>query len=438
VRFHLGIDDTDSLKGGCTTKIATDLVLTLIKKGVSFLDHPNLIRLNPNVPWKTRGNGAICIRIESDLGSQTLLRLAMEEIERNSRLGDAETDPGVVLLSGEIPPEVLRFSREALTRIVTLDEAVSVIKKAKAEAIGYGSAQGLIGALASIGTLFDHDYTFELIAYRSRDYLGKPRLVGRDSVLRMSEEMKRCTFNNVDPETGRVLITPRGLDPILCGVRGESPDAVRKAFGMLQIREPVDSWMIFRTNQGTDGHLIRKLAVSELEDNCAVVLEGKVNDRPRTIRGGHVFFTLNDGTGSVHCAAYEPTGRFRDIVRDLKLGDRVRMFGGVRPASNEIPRTINLEKLEILELATSTTSRNPLCPKCGKRMKSAGKGQGFRCRQCKSHEFSKVHSEVQRDLQEGVYLPPPRAHRHLTKPDVRYGREHSEVAAPPSCDWHFP
>jgi len=438
VRFHLGIDDTDSLKGGCTTKIATDLVLALTKEGASFLDHPNLVRLNPNVPWKTRGNGAVCIRIECDLDSQMLLRLATEEIERNSRLGDAETDPGVVLVSGEIPPEVIRFGREALTRIVTLSEAVSLIKKAEAEAIGYGTAQGLIGALASIGTQFDHDYTYELIAYRSRDYLGKPRLVDGGSVLRMSEEMKRCTFNNLDEETGRVMITPRGLDPILCGVRGESPDAVRKAFGMLRIQEPIDSWMIFRTNQGTDTHLIRKLVVSELEDNCAVVLEGKVNDKPRTIRGGHVFFVLSDDTGSVHCAAYEPTGGFRRIVRKLEPGDRVRVFGGVRAAGNATPRTINLEKLEVLGLAARTASQNPLCPKCRKRMKSAGKDQGFRCRQCKSHELQKIHSEIQRDLQPGVYLPPPRAHRHLTKPIVRYGREHTEPAATPARDWHFP
>jgi len=167
-------------------------------------------------------------------------------------------------------------------------------------------------------------------------------------------------------------------------------------------------------------------------------VEGKVNDKPRTIRGGHVFFILSDDTGSVHCAAYEPTGGFRRIVRKLEPGDRVQVFGGVRAASNMTPRTINLEKLEILGLAARTASQNPLCPKCGKRMKSAGKDQGFRCRQCKSHELQKIHSEIQRDLQAGVYLPPPRAHRHLTKPEVRYGREHTEPAATPACDWHFP
>ncbi|WP_455284279.1 hypothetical protein, partial [[Eubacterium] cellulosolvens] len=86
MRIHIGIDDTDSLAGGCTTRIAADLVFSLAKKGATFLDHPNLIRLNPNVPWKTRGNGAVCLRIESDISSEAILELAMEETERSSML----------------------------------------------------------------------------------------------------------------------------------------------------------------------------------------------------------------------------------------------------------------------------------------------------------------------------------------------------------------
>ena len=438
MRLHIGIDDTDSLAGGCTTKIAADLVLTLARKGVRFLDHPNLIRLNPNVPWKTRGNGAVCLRIESDVRSEAILELAIEEIERDSRLGDPETDPGVVVLEGTVPSDVVDFGEAALTRILTPSDAISVIKKVNAQALGYDSAQGIIGALAAIGTLLDRNYTFELISYRSRAFIGKPRLIDEQSIFHMSEEMKEVTFNNVDPETGRILITPRGPDPILCGVRGESAEAVLKAFEMLRIREPIDAWMIFRTNQGTDAHLVRNLAVSELEDNCAVIVEGTVKEKPRTIRGGHVIFLLEDQTGSVHSAAYEPTGRFREVVKRLEVGDRVRGFGGVRPAGDGIPRTLNLEKLEILKLVARMTSQNPICPKCGKRMKSAGKGQSFRCRRCGSHVPSKIHSEVRRDLQERVYLPPPRAHRHLTKPDVRYQRVHCGSSLPPTSGWYFP
>ena len=62
--MHIGLDDTDSPRKGCTTYIAALLVEKLEKLITNFIDYPNLIRLNPNVPWKTRGNGAICLRIK--------------------------------------------------------------------------------------------------------------------------------------------------------------------------------------------------------------------------------------------------------------------------------------------------------------------------------------------------------------------------------------
>ena len=438
MRIHLGIDDTDSLAGGCTTKIATNLVLKLDSKGVTFLDHPNLIRLNPNVPWKTRGNGAVCLRIESNLNIEEVLEIAAEEIEQTARLGDPDTDPGIVVLPGAVQSDLEEFSKEALVRVIRSDEAVSTISRVGAEALSYGSNQGIVGALASIGMPLEDDYTYELIAYRSDEFIGKPRLVDGESVLRMNEEMWQVTFNNVDPETGRILITPRGPDPILCGVRGETPEAVRKAFHMLQIREPVEAWMIFRTNQGTDAHLTRSCKISELQDYSSVVVEGIVKEKPRTIRGGHVIFVLEDETGSVNCAAYEPTGRFRETVRQLEAGDQVRGYGGMRSADEWIPKTLNLEKLEILELAACTSSHNPVCPDCGKRMKSAGRSQGYRCERCGRQATSKIQQASIRDLVKRIYLPPPRAHRHLTKPEVRYLRTRTEISGPPSPEWHFP
>ena len=62
--LHVGLDDTDSLRGGCTTYTASILVEQLSRlEGLTFLDYPNLVRLNPNIPWKTRGNGAVCLRV---------------------------------------------------------------------------------------------------------------------------------------------------------------------------------------------------------------------------------------------------------------------------------------------------------------------------------------------------------------------------------------
>ena len=63
--LHIGIDDTDSPKGMCTTFLAYKIINRLKKERVDFLDFPNLVRFNPNIPWKTRGNGAVGIKIST-------------------------------------------------------------------------------------------------------------------------------------------------------------------------------------------------------------------------------------------------------------------------------------------------------------------------------------------------------------------------------------
>ena len=63
--LNIGIDDTDSPKGMCTTYLAFKIVDYLKKQKVDFLDYPKLIRFNPNIPWKTRGNGAVSLKIRT-------------------------------------------------------------------------------------------------------------------------------------------------------------------------------------------------------------------------------------------------------------------------------------------------------------------------------------------------------------------------------------
>ncbi|WP_332881549.1 hypothetical protein [Methanosarcina horonobensis] len=56
-------------------------------------------------------------------------------------------------------------------------------------------------------------------------------------------------------------------------------------------------------------------------------------------------------------------------------------------------------------------------------MKSAGQGQGFRCKKCGTQSLSKVRSETGRDLETGLYEVPPCARRHLAKPLAREKRQ---------------
>jgi len=119
VKLHIGIDDTDSPRMGCTTYVAALIVQRLRELNVPFVDYPNLIRLNPNVPWKTRGNGALCLRVRcpENLVEQ-IKEIVIETVEENADLSFKGTDPGIVLLPQEVPPEVQIFARNAIQGLV--------------------------------------------------------------------------------------------------------------------------------------------------------------------------------------------------------------------------------------------------------------------------------------------------------------------------------
>src|SRR2546428_313552 len=68
----IGIDDTDGLQGMCTTFLATEIVRDLTRD-FDLIGYPRLVRLNPNIPWKTRGNGAVGIRIGEGEGPGSIV-----------------------------------------------------------------------------------------------------------------------------------------------------------------------------------------------------------------------------------------------------------------------------------------------------------------------------------------------------------------------------
>jgi tRNA(Ile2)-agmatinylcytidine synthase len=440
VKLHIGFDDTDSPNGGCTTYIAALLVEKLNNMDVSFIDYPSLVRLNPNVPWKTRGNGALCLRITCREDSVDRIKeTVIETVEANSEVGYDGTDPGIVFVSADVPQEIRSFAKKAEQSMLTIEEALKLVRRVNADAVGFKKGRGIIGGLAAIGEDLNGDHTFEVIAYRTPENRSKPRCVQASSVKTMDTKSP-LTFNNVDPETGRVLITPRGPDPILCGVRGETAEAVKQAYDMLVIDEPVERWMIFRTNQGTDAHLRRVSAVEDIQPYNPVVAQGAVSKKPKVIKGGHVIFAVKDETGEVDCAAYEPTVTLCRAARKLMTGDTLKVYGGVRPASSGHQLTINLEKIRILELAPKVSFVNPICPECGKRMKSMGKNQGFRCDKCgfRSPELKKLQVYEERGLETGLYITSQRSQRHLTKPHRRYGREKTGAPKHMIENWHYP
>jgi len=440
---HIGLDDTDSIKKGCTTYLAALLVEKLQKMGAKFIDYPNLIRLNPNVPWKTRGNGALCLRIEYDETRETEIKeIVINVVEEQADLASKGTDPGIVFFKeAKIPRQLKIFAKNAITGIETLPQALRLVRKFEVEAVGFKNGRGIIGSLAAVGENLQGDFTYEILAYRKPENYGLKRRVDNSSIFEMDEVTKPYTFNNVDADKNRFIITPRGPDPIFFGIRGETPEIVKEAFSMVRPLEPLERWVIFRTNQGTDAHLKKVEKLDHVRPYNPVIARGIVSTSPKVIPRRHVFFSIADESGQVECAAYEPTGALRKAAMKLIVGDHVEVCGGVRKPSKNIPMTLNLEKIRLLKLAPKTAHQNPMCPKCGKRLKSMGKEKGFRCERCGSRypRAEKVEVRLDREIRRGLYITSTRSQRHLTKPYRRYGLEkHHEKVEKLIENWHFP
>jgi tRNA(Ile2)-agmatinylcytidine synthase len=425
--MHIGIDDTDSKRRGCTTYIAALLVEKLENLYVKFVDYPNLIRLNPNVPWKTRGNGALCLRFEYDPKLENdIKQITRELVEKNSDLEFENTNPGIVFFDKrDIPQEIKDFAKKIIIGVESLKTATNLLSKYGFDSIGFNNRRGLIGALGAIGERLEHDHTYELISYRKIKNLGKKRDIDKKSIFKMDNLTKPFTFNNVDLEKRRVIITPRGPDPILFGIRGESAKIVKKAFSLAKSFEKIDRWVIFRSNQGTDAHFTKVEKINQLKPYHSVIVKGTVSNNPRIIPLRHVIFSIKDKSSEVDCAAYEPTGLLRKIARMLIVNDKVEVFGAVRQIKADKPFTINLEKINILSLSPRIRFQNPLCTKCGRRLKSLGKQKGFRCKKCheKYPNKQKKKTIIKRELKKGLYITSTRSQRHLTKPLRRYGLE---------------
>jgi len=419
--LHIGIDDTDSPDGMCTTYLACFIINQLKDEKIFIEESPKLIRLNPFARFKTRGNGGISFKINIDGFSNEKIdlikKIVLKNVGKLSETSCDNTNPGVVFYEGEITKEMENYSMKAIYSIITIQEAENFLNKIGGEFHKFKKGRGIIGALASIACPLK-DYTYELLTYRKKENYGKKRRIDKDSVYLMDKETKD-TFENLDLKNDYIAIEPRTPCPILYGIRGESIEGLKLAKAIVKTKEPVDSYCIFKTNQHTDMHIQKASKISDMEKYACYSITGYVKENPHVIEGGHVFFKLGDDSGEIDAAAYEPTKEFRKIIKELKTGDQIQLFGGIGCGG-----TFNIEKARIINLKKKQIFKNPLCS-CGKRMTSAGKNKGFKCKKCgnKLPGGEKISEEEKRSLVEGkFYETPVSARRHLAKPLCRMNK----------------
>jgi Predicted DNA-binding protein containing a Zn-ribbon domain len=435
----IGIDDTDSNEGMCTTYLAAFLADKLKVYG-TVVGFPYLIRLNPSIPYKTRGNAALGIELNLRSGDisvrNDVIKTVTDTIEEYAELSCEKTNPGAVFVFEEAYEEMCRplndFFKKAVTDVIEIDEAVFLLEKYQKKSdssVSYFSlknGRGLIGALAVCGAMLNSDWeaTYEYLAYRKPENWGSnggpDRFVDTGSLIEADCQTFPETWDTIDSSKKSKpfpVCVPGANDPVLFGIRGNSPEAVLKAASLV-VSEEIERFCVFKTNQGTDAHLIRIQSVDEMLPLRSYILDCAVHSKSETISGGHDLFSVRDSAGNIlKCAAYEPTGDFRKIIRQLLPGDEITIFGSFK---NE---TLNLEKIKINQLVSKLRFENPICPSCQSKMESSGENQGFRCRKCKTKADKKIEIEIQRKLRLGYYEVPPSARRHLSKPLIRYSKD---------------
>ena len=412
--LYIGIDDTDSPQGMCTTYLASQIINKFQDNGIELVDYPRLIRLNPFARFKTRGNGGVSLKILNDDKADLAKQIVLEEVGELSMFDCDNTNPGVIFYDGEITQEMEDYAFRAIYEFISIEEAEEFGKSVGCEIHKFKKGRGIIGSIAAISLPLD-DFTYELLAYRVAENFGTERQIDYDSVYEMDRQTFPDTFENIDYSENYIAIEPKTPCPVLYGIRSNTVEALKKAKGIVKVSEPIGDWCIFKTNQHTDMHIQKASDIASMKQYGCYCVEGEVKNRPKIIDGGHMFFYIKDDSGEIECGAYEPTKNFRKIVSHLRPGDIIKAYGGIGEQN-----TFNVEKFQVVKL-NDVEYQNPIC-ECGKRMTSAGKNKGFKCKKCGNRITSdeKVPIKIQRFLENAqFYETPVSARRHLSKPICR-------------------
>ena len=397
----IGLDDTDSVEGGCTTW-DFHLLLSYIEDSGYEIKSPRLVRLWPFAPDRTRGNAALSAEViiapEQEQEFKKILGNWFEERYRSQEGIKPKEDtahPSLVWSPVQLPEE---WYWEAVRGYIKPDERVKQLNDQTGVNYWFeGSNRGVVGATSSISWRGSEDWTWEATAWREKSAIGKRRVVPTTSVFEMSEKFP-STILNRDPNAGKSLISPRTPCPVLYGIRSEEEDVAKDAHLFLQCDDDVEkaaAMRVHRSNQATGDHI--------KEVKMGVVISS-INE----VKGGHAsIFVFSEGKRYA-LVAFKQGGAVNSLLRRTVIGDIVE-WGGLVSLDGEF----HLESLSVVDAVPRSLQR-PLCL-CGQRFQRQGIGQPLRCQSCGELSNSVWCSNIFQD--ENVWVQPHPTHRrHLAKP----------------------
>lgn len=401
----VAFDDTDSPTGGCTTHMVFRVLLALPELALRGM--PRLVRLNPNVPWKTRGNGAVVLDLVKPTGPQ----VRVGELQGREILafpdGDSvasteawldriwsvlethsepDAQPGLALFDD--PPMSIHYwtaVRETLQTPPILEFA-----RGERALIGCQAAAAWPGPASS----------YEFIAYRAETNVGTPRMVTPGPLMNLDSY---GLFHTYDTDEKVLCCVPNTPCPVLLGLRGRDADLLQRRAGEslpLTVQEEIDGWLLFATNQASGDHVTEVPTLLEADPGMTLRLAATVVASPEWGDGGHLRIDMEDEFGVGFTAvAFEPTKGFRHHLAMCAVGDKLQLTGAW-------DKTMRLESFTILD----ATRKGPIPECCGKSMKSQGAGARYKCSCGARAERPAVPGPT------GSFEVPVIARRHLHKP----------------------
>lgn len=148
-KIQVGVDDTDKPGAGATWSLANEIAFQVGGlKGIEYLNH-TLVQLYPGTPEKT--TNCVATVLTFAVAKDKLELLKNELISCFSDLTFSE-HTGLTFWTGiSIPEKIIRFSNQARTEVVTIEQAKSVAEVSQIELQPVSGERGLIGAVAALG-----------------------------------------------------------------------------------------------------------------------------------------------------------------------------------------------------------------------------------------------------------------------------------------------
>lgn len=422
----IGIDDTDSRREMCSTYIGFLMSGRFSEYMNSF---PRLVRLNPNLPFKTRGNGAVSIEFCSHAAENTeplrigkldgkdlaisgercstsrqddIFNVGIEYVKKYGVKNEVNTNPGMVMSVTQFEEEIYK---EALSGEMKIGDVRKRIEGPGSRIYTEGNGRGIIGSSAAIAWR-KRKVTYELISYK----YPHPDLIDDDVKRRVGDiaESFGTTFNNIDRENGAVSLFPRERTPVIYGIRGTDPVDLLKIQSIIESEYPEFgmNYIIFETNQGTDDHI--EFMPARMLEAGSYMIQCTVSSVPRREKGGHLKFHGIYRGEDITLIAFEPSKKFRTRIEVLRPGDFIDVYGSYGKGS------LKIEKIDVRAQARLFQRVVPDCPVCGERTKNCG-NLLYKCPEC-GHMVPPSYEEVKREPILGRYEPPVSARRHLSMP----------------------